>query len=463
MGQKKLNEKKQEKSLNNKNGLCTSRDRSRNSDFRYFAITYFTDFSSSGVTSTERLNIDTTAGRIRDVISLQSSILYHPTGAPGKGVFFAPNFKEDISMPKNKYKQRPDGRYEAKVQVGYKPDGRPDRITVYADTSAELEKKVRNMKYEIEHGTYISRKETTMADYSRKWYRTYKAVKGLNTRKMYENIIDKHIVPDVGYLKVYEVQKSDIQGMINDRADHRRTCEQIVMTVKQILDSAVEDQLILSNPCAKIQLPEQQKSQKRALTEAEKEALKKADFTDQERAYVMIAYGCGLRREEIIALSRADINLRTRLIDINNVVVFDGNNPQLENRAKSKSGIRSVDIPTLLIPTLKNYLKTCGFQLFTKRDGQLMTKSSYDKMWASIVKKMNAAAGGDNNHQVIFGLTSHTFRHNYCTMLYYSGISIKKAVQLMGHADEKMIMRIYAHLDEEKERTKEKIDMGIAL
>ena len=59
-------------------------------------------------------------------------------------------------MPKNKYKQRPDGRYEAKVQVGYKPDGRPDRITVYADTSAELEKKVRDMKYEIEHGTYVA-------------------------------------------------------------------------------------------------------------------------------------------------------------------------------------------------------------------------------------------------------------------------------------------------------------------
>lgn len=366
-------------------------------------------------------------------------------------------------MPKNKYRQRPDGRYEAKVQIGYKPDGRPDRITVYADTSAELEKKVRNMKYEIEHGTYVSRKEITMADYSRKWYRTYKAVKGLNTRKMYENIIDKHIVPEIGYLKVYEVQKSDIQGMINDRADHRRTCEQIVMTMKQILDSAAEDQLILSNPCAKISLPEQQKSQKRALTSSEKEALKKADFTDRERAYVMIAFGCGLRREEIIALTRADVDLRSRVIDINKVVIFDGNNPQIEHRAKSISGSRTVDIPELIVPTLKNYFKTCGFQLFTKHDGQLITKSSYDKMWASILKKINTAAGGDNNHQVIFGLTSHTFRHNYCTMLYYSGISIKKAVQLMGHADEKMIMRIYAHLDEEKERTKEKIDRGIAL
>lgn len=366
-------------------------------------------------------------------------------------------------MPKNKYKQRQDGRYEAKVQVGYKPDGRPDRITVYADTSTELEKKVREMKYEIEHGTYVSRKEITMADYSRKWFRTYKVVKGLNTRKMYENIIEKHIVPEIGYLKVYEVQKSDIQGMVNSRANHRRTCEQIVMTMKQIMDAAIDDKLILSNPGSKIQLPEKQQSQKRALTDIEKKALTSADFTDRERAYVMIAYGCGLRREEILALTRADIDLRSHAIDINKVVVFDGNNPQIEHRAKSTSGAREVDIPELIVPVLKNHLKACGFQLFTKQDGQIMTKSSYDKMWASIVRKMNAAAGGDNNHQVIFGLTSHTFRHNYCTMLYYSGISIKKAVQLMGHADEKMIMRIYAHLDEEKERTKEKIDMGIAL
>ena len=55
-------------------------------------------------------------------------------------------------------------------------------------------------------------------------------------------------------------------------------------------------------------------------------------------------------------------------------------------------------------------------------------------------------------------LTAHIFRHNYATLLYYSNVSLKKAAKLMGHNGVEMIMRIYAHLDEEREQTAEKLD-----
>ncbi len=88
-------------------------------------------------------------------------------------------------------------------------------------------------------------------------------------------------------------------------------------------------------------------------------------------------------------------------------------------------------------------------------------------MWERIIKKMNAAVTSDKEKEIgaepIQGLTAHIFRHNYCTMLYYSGISQKKAVELMGHSDLKMIMEVYAHLDEEKEAVQEKLNKAIAL
>lgn len=48
-------------------------------------------------------------------------------------------------------------------------------------------------------------------------------------------------------------------------------------------------------------------------------------------------------------------------------------------------------------------------------------------------------------------------------MLYYFGISQKKAMELVGHSDLKMIMEVYAHLDEEKEAAQAKPDKAIAL
>lgn len=51
-----------------------------------------------------------------------------------------------------------------------------------------------------------------------------------------------------------------------------------------------------------------------------------------------------------------------------------------------------------------------------------------------------------------------TFRHDFATQLYYSDISRKKAVEMMGHASTQMIEKVYASLDAEKERAEEKID-----
>ncbi len=104
---------------------------------------------------------------------------------------------------------------------------------------------------------------------------------------------------------------------------------------------------------------------------------------------------------------------------------------------------------------------------FFRENAETLSKTQYVKMWDRVIKKMNDAVTSDKEKliaaQSISGLTAHIFRHNYCTMLYYSGISQKKAVELMRHSDLKMIMEVYAHLDEQKETVKEKLDKAIAL
>ena len=60
-------------------------------------------------------------------------------------------------MPRrNRYKPRPDGRYEAKVWDGtYKPDGQRNRIAIYGHTSKEVEDKVDELRAAIKSRTYI--------------------------------------------------------------------------------------------------------------------------------------------------------------------------------------------------------------------------------------------------------------------------------------------------------------------
>lgn len=367
-----------------------------------------------------------------------------------------------------RYKKRKDGRYATTVMVGYKPDGRANNIFVSAKTEKELRDKIAEVKMKAKAGEIMKQSDMLLQDYIDSWMETYKAAASINTRAMYDNAVSKHIKPAIGYLPLNKIVRSDVQHLINDNIEHPRTCEIIKMTLVQILNSAIDDKLLFDNVARKVTLPKKHKSEKRALTDLEKDAIKKADFTMTERALIMILFYFGLRRGEVLALTKSDIDLKKRALTVNKAVVFDVNTPIVKEGAKSDAGNRSIPIPESAVAFLRDFLKSVDtFYLFPGKNAETLSKTQYVKMWERIIKKMNDAVTSDREKIIgaepISGLTAHIFRHNYCTMLYYSGISQKKAVELMGHSDIKMIMEVYAHLDEEKEAVQEKLNTAIAL
>lgn len=367
-----------------------------------------------------------------------------------------------------RYKKRKDGRYATTVMIGYKADGRANNIFVSAKTEKELRDKIAELKTKAKTGSLVKESDMLLRDYISGWIDTYKAAVSINTKAMYDNAINKHIKPELGHLPLNKIVRSDVQRLINDNRDHPRTCEIIKMTLVQILNSAIDDKLIYENVAKKVTLPKHHKAEKRALTDLEKAAIKKADFTMQERALVMFLFYFGLRRGEVLALTKSDVDLKKKILTVNKAVVFDVNKPIVKTGAKSDAGNRVIPIPKHAVDFLRDFLKSIDtFYLFAGKNAETLSKTQYVKLWERIVKKMNDAVTTDHEKaigsQPVSGLTAHIFRHNYCTMLYYSGVSQKKAVELMGHSDIKMIMEVYAHLDEEKEAVQEKLDNAIAL
>jgi integrase len=296
-------------------------------------------------------------------------------------------------------------------------------------------------------------------DYATAWNETYNLVKTAKTRAVCNNIIYKHIIPAIGGIPINKLFPSDVQKMVNDRSDKRQTCEQIRMGLRQINKSAINDGLIAKDFCYGVKLLGKIKTKKRALTDLEKKAVEKADFTDRERAFVYLILYFGLRRQEALAVCSSDF--KNNVLHINKTISFNGNEWEIKE-TKSQAGVRDLPIPQKVTLFFKNYISALNtLQLITKMDGTLVSLSSYTKMWKTIVRKLNDSVLTDKERELktqkITGLTAHIFRHNYCTELYYSDISLKEATRLMGHADVKMIMNVYAHLDDKRENTAEKI------
>lgn len=357
-------------------------------------------------------------------------------------------------------KKTSQGYYEKKITMGRDENGRLVRKSVRAKTVRELEKKVFDLKQDLAVAEHRPDNDVTFGAYARHWIAT-KGGKAINTLKMYNLYLDKYILPEIGDMYFSEILMPDIQGIINRSFAHPNTCEKLRLTLKQIYELASDDGVPNSSINFKrIRMPDKkQKEDRRALYQDEKDAIFSAEMPDMERAFLYIIYYSGLRREEALALLPSDIDLEKKTVTVSRTVVFDKNEAVVrEGEAKNAYSLRTVPLPSAAIPFLSEYLKGCEGYLFHQVRGScgIMTKTSYNKFWNRIRDAMAKVAPTSSE------LTAHYFRHNYATMLYYSGVSIKMAAKLMGHKDTAMIMRIYAHLDEQKELAAVKLDKVFA-
>lgn len=344
-----------------------------------------------------------------------------------------------------KYSRRKDGRYVYQFRSGYSDDGKRIMTTVYGKTVAELEAKI----YAAKEGKENEKKHISVYEYCNNYVGTFKANKSDNTRQMYQNCLTFHVKPLFSGIEMRSLTASDVQGKINSLGTKRRTAEIMLMLLKQSCLQAIEDGILAKNPCKTIELPPKSKKVlKRPLNASEKQSLFTADFTNKEKCFVFLLYGCGIRREEAIGLRTCDVATDMTSITIQQVVTFPENNPVIKGFPKNDTSARTVPVPLSCIPQIKPYIDEIGglndsdVLLFGR-----MSKTVYVRFWNHIREKMKSPE-----------LTAHIFRHNYATTLYYSNISLKQAAALMGHASTKMIMDIYAHLDSEKENLAEKLN-----
>lgn len=358
-------------------------------------------------------------------------------------------------MAKAKYTRGADGYFKTNVWDGtYKPDGRKHYVPIRSrKSSADLEKKRIAFEESVRNRTNLRQSDISFLEYARKWKKVFKDGKSHNTKEMYYNIIEKHLSALDG-VKLQDIGRIHLQMVLNNAAGKERTQQQIQMTFFQILQSAVADNLYPANVYETIRQNAEsikyKAAEKRPLTAAEKEAVFKADFREQDRIFVYLLYGCGLRREECIALTVFDINLAGKEVSINRAHEFVKGKPRQKD-PKTWNGFRTLPLPEMIYLEVKMYVEklraSSKTYLFTTQRGEPASLSCYRRMWERIICAMQKASEGP-----VTGLTAHVFRHNYCTMLCYQipKISIKRIAQLLGDT-ERMVLEVYNHIVLEKE------------
>lgn len=347
-----------------------------------------------------------------------------------------------------RYKKRADGRYSTSVWDGtYNKDGTKHRKALYAKTIREMDDKVRQMKTDVEKGNYIKRDDQTFLAFAANWYARQKGHTSEATKQMYRDIIERYLSaePDVKMEDFRFVHAKRILDRVEGRAN---TQGKIVLTLKQVIRQAVRERRYSQAEAEALLecLPKfkAQPKEKRILTPEEKAAVLKLELPARERCFLYLVYGCGLRREEALALTPFDLDFRKGVVRVSKaLVLLDGGKTDLK-APKSANGVREVPLPASIRGAVEQYAVACSGGLFPN-----MNKTKYRTMWKHIQAAFEAACPGSPG-----GLTAHIFRHNYCTELCYQipTVSLKNVARLLGDT-EAMVMRVYSHIDLDREPT----------
>lgn len=307
-------------------------------------------------------------------------------------------------------------------------------------------------------------------DYSVKWFETYKQCKEYNTQEMYHNVIFVHFQRYFNNMDVRHIDLYTVQGLINQNIDHPRTCEILLLTLKQVLKSAVRDGLLSEKSFniifEGVTLPKRKKSLKRPLTDIERKAVFAADLSPMKRTFLYLLYYTGIRKGEALALRPDDFDFIKGSVLISKTLIFTGfSDSELKFSPKSENGFREIPLPAECISSIRPYILSCDGFLFHGQRAVLANRSFYRRFWESIVLSLNVAAGynpfskKNKLPKPIQGLSAHIFRHDFCTQLCYQvpDISTKMIAQLLGDS-EKMVLDVYSHIVLDKEKVLSSIE-----
>lgn len=338
-------------------------------------------------------------------------------------------------------------KYSQYISLGKTTDGKRIRKRIYANSKNELALQKAQLQEQYKNCSLPI--DISFGEYSKRWMEAFKSNIEASTQEMYLYALRK--VERLYSVPLKNIKVIELQEIINENAEHPRACQQISLTLKQIWNSAINDDLVTKNIAKQLRLPAYVKRERRALTKAERDAIKACDFEPLEKIYIYSLYYLGLRPAEALALQPVDFDFLNHTVTISRSCGYKVNTPYLKIPKTKKK--RTIPLPAEYEKFVKEYIKELHSLYLIHTDGKLMSKTVKSDMWLKIRKKINVQLGGNDKLDITNGLIPYYFRHNYCCNCYYSGISPLMTSRLMGNSVE-MVMKVYAHLDE----TKEKLD-----
>lgn len=351
------------------------------------------------------------------------------------------------------YSVRKDGRLTKEIV------NKGKRSCIYAYTPQDLYQKFTEIRNIKNKGIDLE-SSITISQWSDDWLKTYKSNKQKATYNMYADAIRLYIKPELGSCRLKTLKEADILQLLNKLNDKPRQREIVLLTIKQILETAVDNNYIYKNVARQIRLPKHKAGEKKPLSSKDIEYIKIASEDNYSCFMVLLMIYTGLRKEEIGALFWDDFDFINKTIHIHQAIHWEHNKPELKTIKNEETAY--LPILDVVYDRLKmeydNRNTNIVFPMKTNKN-KIMTASSIRKSLDSalcyinkVKQKIESEKDENDRDNNPIEFSYHILRHTYSCLLHKADVPIKEAQQLTRHKDVQVLLNIYTHLDNEDKR-----------
>jgi integrase len=350
--------------------------------------------------------------------------------------------------------KRADGRWEAKLDLGWAADGKRLRKCFYGKTRAEAVAKLRKAQATLEKGQPLLDGRLTVADFLDRWLS--EVVKPRRSHGHWRNCeayVRLHIKPVIGKMTLSKLNASDVEAMINAtraKGVAPDTVRLVHATLRAALTVARRWGLVHENVATLTEPISVTRGEVAPLTEAEVGRLLSAAQNDPLGAYVTVAIALGLRPGEARALTWDDVDL-------------DSDHPVLRVRRafrrapggealgepKTARSRRTIALPEQCVAALRAHraaqLKErlraeteweTGNFVFTNSVGRPLSAHTVARWF----RRLCATAGVTTPHRL------YDCRHTAATLLLGQGVHPRVVMEVLGHSTFRLTMDTYTHV-----------------
>ena len=340
-------------------------------------------------------------------------------------------------------RQRANGRYEGRIKYDYKS------YSVYADTITETKKKMRDLKYKLEHGLFVSKEKITLDAWYKTWLEEYKKNRvKIGTYTSYEKYYQSVIKSRLGSRNLNDIRGEHIQKLYNDLVKEGYALSSIKIV------SAVLNGWKLA------ELPRQTEKKTRQAMTREQQALF-MEYAKESYLYHFfeVMLRTGMRKGEMQGLKYPDIDRKANVIHVRRTLKYIEHHGYIEDTPKTRTSTRDIPLTAAILEHIEAQRNYWGFKvvnmnqyIFCNERGEAMSRERIQAEIDRIIKRIRAA-GHDFPR-----ITSHVFRHTFATRAIEAGMRPQVLKTILGHSSLAMTMDLYSHvLPDTKAEEMEKI------